>query len=277
MLQAVFAKRGGRYHAEVTHTDSVMVNLYTNVDPIGIVTDKRGITTSVMMDAPPGAARQSSPTKRAEYWKAVARKRLTQGGLVGLIWEHRGAISLFFGLTSSNADEIQSSARNNSERIALRIKFFDDSINLKVMEWCQLQHRDRQSSRLMLIEAPVLYESIRPFLQALQREPTSFPFSKYLVHYERADVLRTIIVDPPNYTQSRPNFTWNLSCLLVGEQPPLHMDIRTPQSIEQARTRLHNSSRLDISQADAMIECLRKEFCLIQGPPGTGKVRALTF
>jgi hypothetical protein len=35
---------------------------------------------------------------------------------------------------------------------------------------------------------------------------------------------------------------------------------------------LREKSRLDVSQADAVIDTLTREVSLIQGPPGTGKV-----
>lgn len=273
LLQPILDKKGGRYNAQISHMDSAMVNLYTGVDPSRIATDKRGISIELKMDTPPGSARVKSAGKRAEYWRAVSRKRLMQGGLVGLLWQTGTEIQLFFGLISSSADDLVSSARQDPDALRLRVKFFDPAINLRVMEWCQLEKRDRRGRTLLLIEAPVMYESIRPFLQALQREPTAFPFAQYLVHrrehYARG---RHIQVNPPYYTFNRPNFTWDLGCLFDGAQQALRLNPADPLSVEQARQALRTSSRLDSSQVNAMVDCLTKEFCLIQGPPGTGKV-----
>ena len=277
LLYSLLEKRGGRYIAQISHMDSAMVNVYTSVNPFRIATDKRGISVELAMDTPPGAARVKSAGKRTEYWRAVSRKRLMQGGLVGLLWKNGNDSQLLFGLISSSADDLLSSARQDNETIRLRIKFFDPAINLKVMEWCQLEKRDRRGHTIMLIEAPVMYESIRPFLQALQREPTSFPFSQYLVHQNEHHIRgQSMQVNRPNYTIARPNFTWDLRCLLDGEENPARMDPADPISVEQARNMLKASSRLDGSQADAMVDCLTKEFCLIQGPPGTGKVCCLS-
>ncbi|KAG8778184.1 hypothetical protein FRC16_003941, partial [Serendipita sp. 398] len=121
-----------------------------------------------------------------------------------------------------------------------------------------------------MVEASVMYESIRPFLMALQQEPTSFPFSRYLVH--RLDASRHLYrsIDPPHYTFTRLGFTWNLKCVM-NEEMDLVLDPNSANSIVEARQQLRSSSQLDPSQADAMVDCLTKEFCLIQGPPGTGK------
>lgn len=268
-LYPILEKGGGRYVVSKNERDTVMVNLYTSVNPLGIVTDKRGISISIRMDTPPGSARNASATKRTDYWKAVSRKRLMQGGLAGLVWEDRGRIELFFGLISSSADDIQASARQETNRLQLRLNCFDPAVNLRVMTWCQMDTRDRLSSRILLAEAPVMYESIRPFLQALQREPTSFPFSHHLVH--RSGV-NAHTIPPPQYTITRTDFSWNLSSLFDGEHPQVLMNPHDKASIDLARHQLHSDSRLDPSQADAMVDCLTQELCLIQGPPGTGKV-----
>ncbi|KIM23243.1 hypothetical protein M408DRAFT_264970, partial [Serendipita vermifera MAFF 305830] len=272
LLQSIMDHRGGRYIAQISQVDSTMVNLYTSVNPLRIATDKRGISVELSMDTPPGSARVKSAGRRAEYWRAVSRKRLMQGGLVGLLWKQANTIQLFFGLISSSAEDLLSSVRQDNESLRLRIKFFEAEVNSKVMEWCQLEDRDRRGYTILMIEAPVMYESIRPFLQALQREPTSFPFAQYLVHqpthYGGGQPMQVRL---PRYTMAHPNFIWDIRCLFNNAPALPPMDPQDPQSIEQARLELKASSRLDDSQADAMVDCLTKEFVLIQGPPGTGK------
>jgi hypothetical protein len=274
LLQPILEKKGGRYNAQISHMDSAMVNLYTSVNPSRITTDWRGISIELKMDTPPGSARVKSAGKRAEYWRAVSRKRLMQGGLVGLLWQTGTEIQLFFGLISSSSDDLISSVKQDSDSIRLRVKFFDPAINLRVMEWCQSEKKDRRGRQILLIEAPVMYESIRPFLQALQREPTAFPFAQYLVHRrEHLAPGQPMTVSPPHYTIDSPNFRWKLGCLFDGAHQALQLDPADLASVEESRDALKTASRLDISQADAMIDCLTKEFCLIQGPPGTGKVK----
>jgi hypothetical protein len=275
VLRPILDKQGGRYMARA-NMDSTMVNIYTSVNPTRISTDKRGLGIEMTMDTPPGPGRLPSTGKRVEYWKTVSRKRLMQGGLVGMLWQSGKEIQIFFGLISSSADDLISSARQGNEFLRLRVKFFDPAVNLRVMEWCQLDQRDKRGLKILLMEAPVMYESIRPFLEALQREPTSFPFAQYLVHrQEGRDDGHLMQVSPPRYTVTRPSFKWDLSCLFNGDEKSLQLDPSDPLSIQQARTVLRASSRLDSSQADAMVDSLTKEFCMIQGPPGTGKVRCL--
>jgi hypothetical protein len=268
LLQPILNKKGCLYVAQTGQLDSVMIRLYTSVDPVRIAADKRGISVELMMDTPPGPARNDSATRRIEYWRAVSRKRLMQGGLIGVIWQTGQEIQLFFGLIASGAHEVQSSVEDNNESMRLRVKFFDPSILVKVMEWCQPAQRARRGTRILLIEAPVMYESIRPLLQALQREPTSFPFSQYLAHREYVGG-QLMQVACPRYTITRPDFAWDLRCLIGGNQPPLHLNPADPVSTAQARLALRTSSRLDTSQAEAMVDCLTREFSLIQGPPGT--------
>jgi hypothetical protein len=276
-LQPLLKNQGGRYTAQNGRDNSVMVNLYTSVYPQRIVTDQRGISIEVAMDTPPGPARHTSSTKRMEFWKAVSRKRLMQGGLIGLIWETGGRIELFFGLISSSAEDLQASARQMKDHLRLRLNFFDPAINLRVMEWCRLEERERKARRIIMVEAPVMYESIRPFLQSLQREPTSVPFAQYLVHRQGLRPLETVRINPPQYTKARRNFSWKLSALFDAGHSSIPLNPHDEESIKLVRHQLQNESRLDPSQADAMVDCLTKEFCLIQGPPGTGKVSLLNL
>ncbi|KAG8751519.1 hypothetical protein FRC14_007810 [Serendipita sp. 396] len=270
LLHAILAKKGGRYTAENGHADSAMASVYTSANPISIATDKRGVVIRLLVNAPPGQARDSSAFKRAEYWKGISRKRLMQGGLVGLVWAAQGEIQLFFGLISSSGDDIQSSCRRSAENLEIRVRFFDENMSSKVMDWCQLRPKDRRGTTILMVEAPVMYESIRPFLETLKKEPTSFPFSRYLVHNLEDSRHLYQTVPPPQYTSTLRAFTWNLKCLMTGDLEPL-LNPQDTDSIQKARQQLRCSSRLDPSQADAMVDCLTKEFCLIQGPPGTGK------
>ncbi|KAG8833026.1 hypothetical protein FRC17_000149 [Serendipita sp. 399] len=270
LLHSLIARKGGRYIAETSNSDSVMASVYTSANPVSITTDRRGMAVEILIDTPPGQARSRSATQRAEYWKAISRKRLIQGGLIGIVWATQTSIQLFFGLISSGVEDLQSSSRQSADSLRLRIKFFDETINPKVMEWCQLRSQDRRGITILMVEASVMYESIRPFLKALQREPTSFPFSRYLVHRSHNSRHHYQSVEPPRYTSTRRDFTWNLRCI-VNEGVSLILDPRDPNSIQDARQSLRSSSRLDPSQADAMVDCLTRDFCLIQGPPGTGK------
>ncbi|PVF97899.1 P-loop containing nucleoside triphosphate hydrolase protein [Serendipita vermifera] len=272
MLDTILGNNGGKYNAAINQVDSSLVNVYASVSPRGITIDKkRGVCIDIDFHTPPGAARNRSSVKRADYWRAVSRKRLMQGGLIGVVWKTQQDIQLYFGLISSSADDIQQAARHDESSLSLRVSFFDPLINLRVLQWLETDSRGRKASTIFMVEAPVMYESIRPFLQALTREPTSFPFSRYLVHRHIQRQNEVIGIEPPRYTTVLPNFNWNLSCLFDGDPTNLYLNPHDQVSVEFAREQLRTHSRLDKSQADAMVDCLTREFSLIQGPPGTGK------
>jgi hypothetical protein len=277
LLHTILNNNGGKYNAAINQVDSSLVNIYASVSPRRITIDKkRGICISIDFATPPGAARNRSSVRRAEYWRAISRKRLMQGGLIGIVWKTQEEIQLYFGLISSSADELQFSSRKDENSLSLRISFFDPLINLKVLQWLETDSRGRKASTIFMVEAPVMYESIRPFLQALTREPTSFPFSRYLVHRHIERQNDVMAIEPPRYTTTRPNFSFNLACLF-NDPTNLLLNPQDPISVENARDQLRAYSRLDTSQADAMVDCLTREFSLIQGPPGTGKVRKFPF
>lgn len=113
---------------------------------------------------------------------------------------------------------------------------------------------------------------MKPFLKALQGiEPPTLPFAKYLSALPPpAD--SPIKLDAPLFART-PGFTYDLSGSLEGDSPPgsLVLDINDKESVRVARQVLTESSRLDASQADAMVDALGREVALIRGPPATGK------
>ena len=117
----------------------------------------------------------------------------------------------------------------------------------------------------VLVESPVLFEAIRPFLEALKTEPENIPFPRYLV-FHPSDYLRTCTIDPPKYTRF-PGFSFQLSSLFdpEAEIDDLRMSISDKSSVDRALTELRRASRLDPSQADAVIAALTRELVLIQG------------
>ena len=99
----------------------------------------------------------------------------------------------------------------------------------------------------ILIESPVLWESVRPFLEALQKTDTlRMPMADYIRH---SDPLK-LDISPPAYALE-PGFKWDLTVLLkdhadgweTGEN--LIMDPKDPHSVEMARERLAVDGKLD--------------------------------
>ena len=268
MLSSLIAKKGGRYRGQLDYNDTVMFSVYTNVRFGNITTDRRGLASTIMFDTPPGAARNASAAQRAAFWERMGSKRLMPGGLVALVWGVPGSISIYLGVVSSSAKALIASARDSAESLTIRVAFFDPAIEVRILEWYQRKNPNLNET-CILVEAPVMYEAVRPFLEALKTEPTSIPFSKYLVL--REDNLKNTSVDPPR-DATAPGFLWDLSPLLP-EGRSLRLDVKDSASIANARDVLRSDSTLDPSQAEAVVDSLTREVSLIQGPPGTGKVR----
>jgi len=268
MLASIIMKQGGRYRGQLDYNDTVMFSVYTNVHFGNITTDRRGLASTLIFDTPPGAARNAAAAQRAAFWERMGSKRLMAGGLVALVWRTPTSTSIYLGVISSPAKDLINSARASAQQLTIRVAFFDPAIEVRILEWYQRDGTELNDT-CVLVEAPVMYEAVRPFLEALKAEPTGIPFSKYLVLREGS--LKDIPVDPPQYATA-PRFSWDLSPLLLEGQN-LQLDVKDAASIANARQVLRNESSLDPSQAEAVVDSLTREVSLIQGPPGTGKVR----
>ena len=268
-LAAILAKKGGRYHGSGEGDDSVMFNVYTGVKFHSMTPDRRGISINISFDTPPGEGRQSSARARATFWESMDGKQMMQGGLIALIWSRNSArdIDVHLGTIASSSEEIIASARQREDRISLRIAFFDPEVEVHILKIL----RDSfitEADEILLVEAPVMYQSIRPFLERLTAaEPEIIPFKEYLVHRPQG-YFNTHDVKPPRYT-SIPHFKYHLECLFdVGARElgfTLDMIVNDPNSVKMARNELKNGSRLDESQVDAMVSALTREVALIQG------------
>ncbi|EMD37515.1 hypothetical protein CERSUDRAFT_114154 [Gelatoporia subvermispora B] len=269
-LTDIMKKRGGKYNGYIQGRDTVLFNVYTNAEFSDIVPGPRGISVTLSIDTPPGRARASQPGARASFWESMSSKRLMQGGLVALIWKRGETTDVHLGTFATSSRDLSESARRDPDRLSFKVAFFDSQLELRIMHELRRPPSDRHGT-ILLVEATVMYESIRPFLEALKVEPEVVPFSHYLVH-RPPSFYGSLKISPPAYARL-PGFTYQLSCLFpkdTGVQD-LRLQVSDPVSVEAARDSLRRSSRLDPSQADAVIEALTREVVLIQGPPGTGK------
>ncbi len=293
-LGEILKKSGGKYCGLIDTQDSLMFNVYTGVRFVSLVPDWKGISTKVIIDVPPGRARSNHAGSRVSFWKSMGGKRLFQGGLIALVWRSGRRTAVHLGTIVSSTKELTDSAQLHPDNIVLRIVFFDTKLELRILQ--ELRNNTFQSDTKLLVESPVMFEAIRPFLQALQTEPEDVPFSRYLVHQPLCQ-LRTIDLQPPQYTRL-PNFKFQLSSLFdkEAEVDDLSLSVTDQESVQRARTLLREKSRLDPSQADAVVDSLTREVALIQGyatsaiililiclhsdlrsPPGTGKVGSIIF
>ncbi|KAG8902313.1 hypothetical protein FRC00_012826 [Tulasnella sp. 408] len=229
---------------------------------------KNGVSVELIFDAPPGDARHQREANRTAYWEGEGKKRLMQGGLVGLIWKtDSGSPRVYLGVITSRFNDLLESAKKHENRVKVRVSFFDAEVELRILRRLQKSRKEERETKF-LVESPGMFEAVRPFLDGLKaQEPTSFPFSDYLPLYDSVD-LSHIRVAPPVY--AHPQFNFNLRTLF--DQPrDLYLCPHDPYSVARARVILKQESRLDGTQAEAMVDTLTSEVSLIQGPPGTGK------
>lgn len=265
-LRDIIKRQGGLYKSR-DGPDSVIFSTYTNATCSNISCDpRRGLSVEITFDTPPGRGRDPAANKRAAHWESVGRKRLMQGGLVAFVaipdGSHRAEdVRIYLGMVTSNIESLAKSAKQSPDSITIRVSFFETEAELYVLRSIQQGKAVAENTRLLL-EAPVLFESIRPFLDTLKsQEPSSLPFARYLVHQEE-ETLQNIVVDKPGYM--KPSFTLDLSVLFDVPTRAIVMP-HNPVSVEDNLERLKTSSRLDPSQADALMTALTTELSLIQG------------
>ncbi|CAE6467704.1 unnamed protein product [Rhizoctonia solani] len=273
ILSQKIKDRGGLYVSPSIPKvqESIRFSVFTGIQFQSLQLSNRGITAGVGFDTPPGKGRSNNPAARADYWEQVSKKRLIQDGLVALIWKNSvGNVHVYVGTVTSSSRDLVTRARRygGQERVAIDVSFIDTQANVRILKALQNPCEDRDVC--VLIEAPVFFEGIRPFLEGLKREPEFLPFAQYL-KLQTEEELRKIEIDPPLYSRS-PGFSFELKDLFPPEAgiETLRLNTWDRNSIDSARRQLR-TSRLDESQADAVVDSLTQELALIQGPPGTGK------
>jgi hypothetical protein len=240
-----------------------MFNVYSGAKFLSLVPDWRGMSTSILIDTPPGRARSDKPGARAAFWEGMSGKRLFQGGLIALVWESGNDVAVHLGVIASSVKDLTDHVKTDKADVKLRVVFFDTKLELRVLQDLRNPQISRDGVKF-LVESPVMFEAIRPFLEALKVEPEVLPFSRYLVHHPPS-FLNTCKVDPPKYARL-PNFEFQLASLFPeeAEVDDLTLSVMDPHSAIHARAELRKS-RLDPSQADAVVDALTREVALIQG------------
>ncbi|CUA67624.1 hypothetical protein RSOLAG22IIIB_13485 [Rhizoctonia solani] len=257
--------RSGIY-ATANGRDSIRFCVFTGITFQPPELNRRGISAGIDFDTPPGKAKSYNSAARAAHWEQLSKKQLTQDGLVVLIWKtSAGKVDVYLGTIASSGHDLIKCARKNGgrERMSIRISFFDAKANIRILK--AIQNRRGSNDTLVLIQAPVFLEGIRPFLEGLKREPELLPFAQYL-RLQTKDELTQITIDPPLYSRS-PGFSFELKELFPPERgvESLRLSTRNPDSIAHAQAELIRASRLDPSQAEAVIHALTREVVLIQG------------
>ncbi|KAJ7188061.1 hypothetical protein C8R46DRAFT_1053533 [Mycena filopes] len=270
ILSQVLKTNGGKYRGHTDGQDQVMFNVYTNITFASVTPDWRGLSVGLSIDAPPGRARHSQSRVRVAFWEGASGKRLIQGGLIALVWQTGTRVEVHLGIIASSLKELKESASQGAnDRVSIRVVFSDPLVEVRILNILKNSDAVLSGTRV-LVEASVMFESIRPFLEALRMEPESLPFAQYLVHRSR-ESLSSLNISPPRYAVV-PNFTYQLASLFPPEAgvDDLKLDVSDPTSVASVRAQLR-ASRLDESQCEAVVDTLTREVAMIQGPPGTGK------
>ena len=241
-----------------------MFNVYSGVHFLSLDPGWKGISTTFLINTPPGRARADRPAQRVNYWEGMSGKRLSQGGLIALIWESEGNVSVHLGIIASSSRDLCDYVKQDKVHVKLRVVFFDSSLELRILQEFRNPHTSTTGIKI-LVESPVMFEAIRPFLEALKTEPEDIPFSRYLV-LQPSERLASCALVAPRYARL-PNFQFSLDSLLHQEAgvENLRLSVTDPVSIDHARKILRSKSRLDPSQADSVIDTLTREVALIQG------------
>ncbi|KAG6373948.1 hypothetical protein JVT61DRAFT_6112 [Boletus reticuloceps] len=245
-----------------------MFNVYTDVTVTSLVPDLRGVSTSLTTGKSSfraGRSRCACCILEGNEWQATRARRARRSRLEDEhghnrpSWHH-----------SQSAQGLDHYVQGHANRIEIRVVFFDSEVELRILSQLRAGYSSPGDIKV-LVESPVLFEGIRPFLEALKTEPENIPFSRYLV-FHPSGYLSTRTIDPPKYALL-PGFNFQLSSLFdrEAEVDDLRMNRVDKSSVDHARAELRRASRLDPSQADAIVAALSSELALIQGPPGTGK------
>lgn len=277
-LKGILAKKGG-YYKTVTNRESVMFPVYTNFAFTPHTLDRRGVSCGVSFDAPPfQGARSKRAAERYTYWQSAGKKRLMQGSLVTLVWSVSPSdTKSYIGIVTSSAEELATSARSAEEpmRLAIKISFIDPEAEGRILD--DLKHRAggrNPNETRILTECPIMYESIRPFLQALRVTPSLVPFERYLAHPD-SGTLKDVKIEAPLYS-TLPGVELELASLFRSDSGVQSWKLNTTdqESIAAARAALNSpyrldqtlpSSVLDPSQVDAVLGALTSEVSLTQG------------
>lgn len=280
VLKDLLHKKGG-YYKTVVNRGTVVFPVYTNITFSPLTLDRRGVSCVLNFDAPPfRGARSQHPNERSSYWESATKKKLMQGSLIALIWgTSRSDTKVYLGIVVSSSRDLAASAADNNEplRLTVKISFMDPEVEIRALE--EIKNGPAAAARgpgsiRVLTECPIMYESIRPFLEALRVEPSTVPFERYLAHPD-SGTLKGIDVEPPLYS-THPGVELELGSLLHPDSgvDSLKLITSDPGSIEAARTLMKAAhptnpslrlSRLDPSQVDAVLGALTSEVSLTQG------------
>ncbi|KAI1502244.1 hypothetical protein F5X99DRAFT_162799 [Biscogniauxia marginata] len=216
--------------------------------------------------------------KRKQWW--IQSKRLQPGSLV-CVTSDNGAV-LFFVVAQStlrtseekrtntrttpktNEKDLLTLADHNSfSYVNLHLATGKPEVLADALQWYQ---GPKSQHRRYLVEFPgVLLPSFVYTLESLQKmsQRPRLPFIDIIATASNDGTVMDI--RPPQYT-TKAGFSFNLSSITHGNTP---LSFSPRDAIDPQK--LSECSQLDLTQANALLSTLSREFSLVQGPPGTGK------
>lgn len=139
-------------------------------------------------------------------------------------------------------DKFEYTESNGEHRIVFGLHFVDPRESLKAVQTLQ-RGEDKEFDARFLLESPVLFTSVHPFLTTIQSiNPLEVPLSRHLISHDFTGGH----VDFPGYAKS-PTFTWNGSTLLrtSARIKSCILDPRSHLSIDNAHEVKRQHGKLD--------------------------------
>ncbi|CAB4399021.1 unnamed protein product [Rhizophagus irregularis] len=271
-------EKGGRFRYDNTGD----LQVYTGIQFVDIACDKRKGFSCTLRFTPPNIRSASNLEGRIEYWRKC--KKLQIGSLVTLLLPNQDIIqaqsnnfvngnisnsdlySLYFGVVVTRKEEDLA----GYDRATIGINFIDSSIYPialdEILNYDKITEKSLEK-RFMLESTGVYLETYIHTLKALQStNPFSLPFKKYLTPNNKSEIK----VNNPFYTRA-PGLQFDLSVLCKNKEQSLKLNVADESTHDEVVKSVTNYSKLDETQAKALIIALTHEIALIEGPPGTGK------
>ncbi|KAG0071814.1 hypothetical protein BGZ89_009347 [Linnemannia elongata] len=259
--------------------DNINLNIYRNVKFLDVSTCGFQVGLTKVSFDQPSNAKGLNYDDRKEMWER-SRGRLMQGSLVCFVRRSKGRLGGDYHrhqVALAVVQERDSDGLFESEQAAhIQVSLTESASYSMIFEAAQPYSPDCEE--WFMIEFPgSFFEGHRPALRTLRdSRPSVLPFGKYIAPTDE-DIARSCrasapgAIDPPVYT-TMPGFEFDLSVLLENGGH-CALDVRDPQSVDQAVKVLRERSSLDNSQALALVETLGREIALISGASGTGKTK----
>ncbi|CAI2180938.1 10853_t:CDS:10 [Funneliformis geosporum] len=267
-------KEGGRFKYNNGTNEKGHLQVYTHLQFANITCDRRKGFSCTLRFTPPKIRNAKNEKDRKIFWEKS--KRLLTGSLITLL------------LPNSQSDENSTSA-TSSDMYSIYfgvVILRDEKILAKYAKYADIDIHFIDPSiypiAFMVETTGVYFEAYNYVLKTLQStNPSALPFEKYLapspdnlvdMKGKNKEGSNNIKVEPPLYTRA-PGFEFDLSVLCTNDDQisNLKLNVADSSSHDEVTKNLTRHSKLDETQAKALVSSLTREIALIEGPPGTGK------